>query len=132
MNRTQQSQRAFTLVELLVVIAIIGILASLLLTALAKSKKEAQETQCLNNVKQLALADQMYVTETGLNVRYNDPQLPGYDSSWPITDWMGALSNYGEIDQTRICPATHLPSQTPNQYAPGNADTEWYSGYTQP
>jgi prepilin-type N-terminal cleavage/methylation domain-containing protein/prepilin-type processing-associated H-X9-DG protein len=81
----------FTLIELLVVIAIIAILAAMLLPALARSKDQAQRTICTGNLKELGLAEHMYLDDDRDVMVW--PNWDGGTAEYATGGWLYTLPN---------------------------------------
>jgi prepilin-type N-terminal cleavage/methylation domain-containing protein/prepilin-type processing-associated H-X9-DG protein len=103
------ADKAFSLIELLIVIAIVGILAALLLPALTSARLKGERTNCQANLRQLALAIQMYCPDNDGRLPQNRP---GDDTgNWVSGDMKRAqdATNAVLIKQGKLFPyASHV------------------------
>lgn len=89
----------FTLVELLVVMGIIAILMALLMPSISRAKAKANQTSCLNNMRQLTLAATLYATD-------HDDELPARRT--PTNAWPHKLKPYYSNWRIIACPSDHF------------------------
>jgi prepilin-type N-terminal cleavage/methylation domain-containing protein/prepilin-type processing-associated H-X9-DG protein len=108
--KSRVGPKGFTLIELLVVIAIIAILAAILFPVFAQAREKARQATCLSNMKQMALASRMYLSD------YDDTVVPCYLYSVhsaagtgargaPVLQWWPDLLHpYSKSDKLWHCP----------------------------
>ncbi|HWD92355.1 MAG TPA: prepilin-type N-terminal cleavage/methylation domain-containing protein [Verrucomicrobiae bacterium] len=116
--------RAFTLIELLVVIAIIAILAAMFLPALASAKERALKAKCANNLHEIGVAIQMYVSDNRDNLPTGPVVTPPNSANalWDIPRPMADALSGGSSNIYRgifYCPGSVLLTSQ-------NQDFWWY------
>ena len=101
-------RKAFTLIELLVVIAIIAVLMAILMPALNRTKEQGKRIACLNNLKQMSLAWNLYADD------YNDKLVSGDTHANVPGAWVHYEDSMSEAEKLRNIETGALFTYVPN------------------
>lgn len=112
-NRPRKSFRGrggFTLIELLIVIGVLATLIALLLPALSLARRGARQAQCAGNLRQWAMAVNLYVAENDNWLpRRGQGKMPTQTLSWP-DDWFNNLPRYiGQLPYQKLVASHQMP-----------------------
>lgn len=123
----REEMKTFTLIELLIVVSIIAILAGMLLPALNKAREAAWKISCVNNLKSIGVASQIYTAD------HNDMVVVSkYNNSDPLT-WMTLLCGSKQLNCSDLTAQnTQLPFkvfQCPAASRILSNGTNWTSGW---
>ena len=124
MKSKNAPQRGFTLVEIMIVVAIIGLLATIAIPNFVKARSSAQEKACINNLRQIDGAIQLWATETKQadNAQVDYSQISSYMKNQVVCPSGGHTFSdsyhLGTVQDKPTClqkPDTHkLPQDTAN------------------
>ena len=136
-----RKKSGFTLIELLVVIAIIAILAAILFPVFARAKEAARKTNCQNNIKQCAVAVQLYYgdydgslpssaiplplggtnTQVAFVTGNNDAQLTAGQPPVPAGSWAALVYSYIKSKDAMWCPSDSNKDAAPTTAKQGDS-----------
>ena len=150
------SKYGFTLIELLVVMAIIALLVGLILPALGMAREAAMTTQCLSNLRQLAMGEMNYAADNDQHLTYADIKKYGVERHWwtqlQMLDLAAGSNESPGGPNNAVCPSDDNPydhvDASPASYGingwlsvtdgarqgagPPNGIDDWYGYYQWP
>ena len=126
--RSQQTRPAFTLVELLVVIGIIALLVGILMPALSKARKAANQTACLANLRSMNQALAIYFAQNKGHMLYYNWHPGSADQAWHGY-WIGVLGDLKCLPDKVICPEAKEPMPFKNGSGFGTAKYAWAGNF---
>jgi type II secretory pathway pseudopilin PulG len=116
-------RHAFTLLELLVVIGTLAVLAVLMVPALARTDDNDTRMVCMNNLRQMGMAENMYLGDSRDQLPY-----PNWDSGSGVSAPQGWLYSMKATDLPAGAPAGQIPNPCDVAFWKANPTSAWKSG----